>query len=91
MYPILITKIQRDVISGEIRAELVQDREYTEKLLAQATFILRLSFVREVSHVLTRFSKLSQKFDVLPFHGMIAYEKVMKQLSNAKASLEAVY
>ena len=39
MYPIL-TKIQKDVISGEIPAELVQESEHTEKLLAQASFNL---------------------------------------------------
>ena len=71
MYPVLVTKIRRDVVSGELPADLVMYRECTEKLLAQATFILRLIFMIEISHLLTRFSKSSQKFDVLPFHGML--------------------
>ena len=83
MYPVLVTKIRRDVVSGELPSDLVMDRECTEKLLAQATFILRLIFMREISHLLTRFSKSSQKFDVLPFHGMLYYEKVIRQLSVA--------
>ena len=58
MYP-LITKIQKDVISGEISADLAQKREHTEKLLTQATFILRHSLMRrEISHLLTRFCLL---------------------------------
>ena len=65
---ILITKIRRDMESEDSTTDLVQDREYSEILLAQTTFVLNLVFMREVSHLMTIFSKSSQKFDVLPFH-----------------------
>ena len=45
---ILITKIQKGVISREIPAALAQESEHTEKLLALVTFILQLSFKREI-------------------------------------------
>jgi hypothetical protein len=45
MYPVLITKIRKYVKSGEITEELLLDREFTEKWLAQATFVLELSFM----------------------------------------------
>ena len=32
--------------------------------------------MREVSHLMTIFSKSSQKFDVSPFHGMLQFEKL---------------
>ena len=88
MYPVLITKIRRDVQSGDITEELLLDREFTEKRLAQATIILELAFMREISHLLTRFSKSSQKFDVLPFHGMMYYEKVILMLLAAKERIQ---
>ena len=57
-------------------------------LLAQATFILTLVFMREISHLLTIFSKSSEKFDVLPFHGMLQFEKLKLSLSNATDELK---
>ena len=56
MYHVLITKIRRDVESEDSTTELVQDREYSEILLAQTTFILNLVFMREASHLMTIFS-----------------------------------
>ena len=84
LYPILMTKIQRDVQSDVTDIDLVQDREYNEILLAQTTFILNLIFMREVSHLIANYSKSSQKFDVLPFYGMNIYEKLILKLQNAK-------
>ena len=75
MYPILIRKIRNDVESGDIPNELALDRDFTEKMLAQTTFILGLLFMREISHVMMRFSKNSQKFDNLPFYVLNKYEK----------------
>ena len=53
MYPVLITKIRRDVESEGTSTELAADREFSEKVLAQVTFILNLVFMREISHLLT--------------------------------------
>ena len=58
-----------------------------KKRLAQAIFELQLSFLREISHLITRFSKNSQKFDVLRFHGMLYYDKVIHKLLAARDSL----
>ena len=66
MYPVLITKIQRDVELEDSPTDLVEDREFSEKLLAQVIFVLNLLFMREVSHLITIFSRSSQTFDVLP-------------------------
>ena len=87
MYPILIVKIQRDVESGDIPFDLEKDREYTEKLLAQTTFIVSLLFMREMSHLMTRYSKSSQKFYVLPFHGMNLYKQIIEKLLKARDDL----
>ena len=88
MYPVLITKIRQDLRNGEITEKLLLDREFTEKRMAQATFVLKLAFMREISHLITRFSKSSQKFDVLPFHAMIYYEKIVQKLVLAKNSMK---
>ena len=57
-------------------------------LLAQATFILNLVFMKEISHLLTIFSKNQQKFDVPPFHGMLQFEKLKLSLSNPRDELK---
>ena len=62
--------------SKDSTTDLVQDREYNEILLAQTTFVLNLVFMREVSHLMTILSKSSRKFEVLPFHGMLQFEKI---------------
>ena len=89
MYPVLISKIQRDVDNDNdaLDAGLQQDREHSETLLAQVTFILNLLFMREASHLFTIFSKNSQAFDVLPFHSMNQFEKFKSSLSKAKDCL----
>ena len=86
MYPVLISKIQRDVDNDNdaLDAGLQQDREHSETLLAQVTFILNLLFMREASHLFTIFSKNSQAFDVLPFHSMNQFEKFKSSLSKVK-------
>ena len=97
MYHVLIAKIRRDMESEDSMTDLVQDREYSEILLAQTTFVLNLVgesfndniFTREVSHLMTIFSKCSQKFDVLPFHGMLQFEKLKLSLSNARDKLKS--
>ena len=88
MYPVLITKIRSDVLSGDITDQLTSDREFTENILAQASFVFHLIFIREISHLLTRFSKSSQKFDVLPFYGMTSYEKTIRLLTCARDSFK---
>ena len=87
MYPTLIVKIQRDVESGDIPSDLEKDREYTGKPLTQTTFIVSLLFMREMSHLMTRYSKSSQKFDVLPFHGMNLYKQIIEKLLKARDDL----
>ena len=75
-YPVLITKVQRDVESKDTPTDLAQDREFSEMVLAQATFILNLVFM-------TIFSKNLQRFEVL-FHGMLQFKKLKLNLSNAR-------
>ena len=45
--------------------------------------------MREVSHLITIFSKSSQSFDVLPFHGMCQFEKLKLSLSKARDELKS--
>ena len=89
MYPVLISKIQRDVESEDSPTDLVEDRESSEKLLAQVIFVLNLLFMRELSHLITIFSKSSQTFDVLPFRGMCQFEKLKISLSKARDELKS--
>lgn len=89
MYPVLITKVRRDIQNDDTSTELAQDREHSETLLAQVTFILNLIFMREMSHLYTIFSKNSQAFDVLPFHCMTQFEKLKTSLSNARDALKS--
>ena len=89
MYPLLITKIQRDIGNDTLDTDLQQDREHCETLLAQVTFVLNLTFMREASHLYTIFSKNSQAFDVLPFHSMNQFDKLKSSLSKAQVCLNA--
>ena len=84
----LITKIRRNVESEGTSTELTADREFSEKLLAQVTFILNLVFMREISHLLTIISKSSQKFDTLPFSAMNHFNKLKSSLTRAKEKFE---
>ena len=88
MYPVLITKIWRDVESEGTSTELAADREFSKKLLAQVTFILNLVFMKEISHLLTIISKSSQKFDTLPFSAMNHFNKLKSSLTRAKEKFE---
>ena len=88
MHPVLITKIRRDVESEGTSTELAADREFSEKLLAQVTFILNLVFMREISHLLTIISKSSQKFNTLPFSAMNHFNKLKSSLTRAKEKFE---
>ena len=88
MYSVLITKIQRDVEFEDTPTDLLEYREFSEKLLAQVIFVLNLLFMREVSHLITIFSKSSQTFDVLPFRGMCQFEKLKISLSKARDELK---
>ena len=44
--------------------------------------------MREISHVMTRFFKNSQKFDILPFYVMNKYEKLIENLLKAGEQLK---
>ena len=89
MYPVLITKVQRDIHNESTGTSLQQNREHCETLLAQVTFILNLLFMRETSHLLTIFSKDSQSFDVFPFNCMIQFDKIKLCLNAAKDRLKS--
>ena len=89
MYPVLITKVQRDIHNESTGTSFQQNREHCETLLAQVTFILNLLFMRETSHLLTIFSKDSQSFDVFPFHCMIQFDKIKLCLNAAKDRLKS--
>ena len=89
MYPVLISKIRRDVDNDALDTDLQQDREHSETLLAQVTFIMNLLFMRESSHLFTIFSKNSQAFDVFPFHSMNQFEKLKSSLSKAMECLRS--
>ena len=88
MYPVLITKIQRNMKDEHLTTDLLQDREHSETLLAQMIFILNLIFMREVSHLYAIFSKNSQAFDVLPFNCMTQFTKLKGSLSKASESFK---
>ena len=86
---IFYSKLQRnDVESGDIPNKLALDRNFTEKMLAQTTLILGLLFMREISHVTTRFSKNSQKFDILPFYVTNKYGKLIENWLKARELLK---
>ena len=44
--------------------------------------------MREISRVMKRFSKNSQKFDILPFYVMNKYEKLIENLLKAREQLK---
>ena len=89
MYPVLITKIRRDIANNVLDTELQQDREHSETQLAQTAFIMDLIFMREASHLYTIFSKNAQAFDVLPFHSMNQFDKFKSTFSKARDSLKS--
>ena len=88
MYPVLVIKVRRDVESGEI-SNTLDSEDLLEKHLVQASLILNLSFMREISHLLTRCSKEFQRFDVLPYHNMLHYETLIKRLNKANLSFKS--
>ena len=87
MYPVLVIKVKRDVKSGKI-SNCIDSKDLLEKQLVQASLILNLSFIWEISHLLTRCSKEFQRFDCLPYHNMLHYEILIERLYKANASFK---
>ena len=87
MYPILVIKVKRDVESGEI-SNSIDSEDLLEKHLFQASLILNLAFMREISHLLTRCSKEFQRFDCLPYHNMLHFEILIERLDKANTSFK---
>ena len=88
MYPVLVIKVRRDVESGEI-SNTLDSEDLLEKHLVQASLILNLSFMREISHLLTRCSKKIQRFNVLPYLNMLHYETLIERINKANLSFKS--
>ena len=80
-------KVKRDVESGEI-SNSIDSEDLLEKHLFQASLILNLAFMREISHLLTRCSKEFQRFDCLPYHNMLHFEILIERLDKANTSFK---
>ena len=81
MYPILCEKIKRDEVNSP-SATL----ETLEIKLAQATTIIDLLFMKEISQIMTICSKSLQRFDVLPFEAMADIHAFKTNIHSAKES-----
>ena len=83
MFPVIYTKIKQD----EEKAPSI-DLETLERQLVQATVVIDLLFMSEISKAMAVSSKALQKFDVLPFEAMYIINKLKSNLQDAHSAFE---
>jgi hypothetical protein len=77
-----------EILSAADDPKAVDAQKGIKLFLQTPKFILRLTFMEEISNILTILSKHYQKDDVLPFTPKQVTEKITQQLKDALATLK---